>query len=233
MKSENDDHNHGKSKMYHSYYNVIDYNVMFSTPPLMTALYPHEDFDDIVNYIKGLQYRTNIRRCQDNEKSVDTFVLKKDILGNLHEFIKGCVKEYTDKIFVSDQELRVTQSWVNRNKLGQEHHYHYHPNSVLSGVFFLQSSAGDKAPIKFLNDQKVMFDLALKKGVKDPYNEYINSSYICPSQPRTLCIFPSYIPHCVPVNVGVDRYSLSFNTFPSDSFGSKTGLTYVDLEKEV
>jgi len=205
---------------------------MFSVPPLMTALYPHEDFDDIVNYIKGLQYRTNIRRCQDNEKSVDTFVLKNNILCNLNEFIKDCVKEYTDKIFVSDQELRVTQSWVNRNKLGQEHHYHYHPNSILSGVFFLQSSQ-DKAPIKFFNNQKDSFDLEFKKSVADPYNEYTNSSFKYPSQPRVLVLFPSYIPHCVPVNTGVDRYSLSFNTFPSGSFGSKTGLTYVDLEREV
>ena len=197
-----------------------NFSVMFSVPPLMSALYPHEDFDDIVNYVKGLQYGTT-NRSIDNSKSVDTFVLNKDILSNLNEFIKDCVKEYTDKIFVTDQELNVTQSWVNRTKTGQEHHYHYHPNSILSGVFFLKSGS----PIKFLNDRNDAFHLEHKKNV-NPYNQFNQTSYQFPSQPRVLVLFPSYIPHHVPLNTGGERYSLSFNTFPSGSFGSKTGLTY-------
>ena len=48
-----------------------------------------------------------------------------------------------------------------------------------------------------------------------------------------LILFPSYLTHYVPVNTGGDRYSLSFNTFPSGSFGSKRSLTHVNLEKEV
>ncbi len=203
------------------------YDVMFSVPPLMSSLYPHEDFDDIVNYIKGLQYRTT-NKSNDNSKSVDTFVLSKDIFSNLNEFIKDCVKDYTDKIFVTDQKLNVTQSWVNKTKSGEEHHYHYHPNSIISGVFFLKSGS----PIKFLNNRNDSFHLEHKKNV-NPYNPYNQTSYEYPSQPRVLVLFPSYIPHCVPVNTGDDRYSLSFNTFPSGSFGSKTGLTYVNLEKEV
>ena len=208
-----------------------NFSVMFSVPPLMQALYPHEDFDDIVNYIKGLQYGTN-NKCHDNSKSIDTFVLNKDILSNLNEFIKDCVKEYTDKIFVTDQKLNVTQSWVNKTKIGQEHHYHYHPNSILSGVFFLQSGGENISPIKFLNNRNDAFHLEFKKNV-NPFNEFNQSSYQYPSQPRVLVLFPSYIPHCVPLNTGDDRYSLSFNTFPSGSFGSKTGLTYVNLEREV
>ncbi len=208
-----------------------NFSVMFSVPPLMTAYYPHDDFDAVVNYIKGLQFRTNTRKCQDNSKSVDTFVLKNNILRNLNEFIEDCVKEYADKIFITDQKLHVTQSWVNRNQIGQEHHYHYHPNSVLSGVFFLQSSGKTVAPIKFLNTRNDAFHLEFKKDNKQPFNEYTNSSYEYPSQPRVLVLFPSYIPHCVPMNTGIDRYSLSFNTFPTGSFGSKMGLTYTSPEK--
>ena len=200
---------------------------MFSVPPLMAAFYPHKDFDEIVNYVKGLQYETT-NGSIDNSQSVDSFVLNKDIFSNFNEFIEDCVKEYTDKIFVTDQELNVTQSWANRTKIGQEHHYHDHPNSILSGVFFLKSGS----PIKFLNNRYHSFQLEHKKNVNS-YNQYNQNVYEFSSEPRILILFPSYLTHYVPVNTGGDRYSLSFNTFPSGSFGSTTGLTYVNLEKEV
>ena len=193
----------------------------------MAAFYPHKDFDEIVNYVKGLQYETT-NGSIDNSQSVDSFVLNKDIFSNFNEFIEDCVKEYTDKIFVTDQELNVTQSWANRTKIGQEHHYHDHPNSILSGVFFLKSGS----PIKFLNNRYHSFQLEHKKNVNS-YNQYNQNVYEFSSEPRILILFPSYLTHYVPVNTGGDRYSLSFNTFPSGSFGSTTGLTYVNLEKEV
>ena len=200
---------------------------MFSVPPLLKSYYPHDDFDDIVNYVKGLQYETT-NGSIDNSQSVDSFVLNEDIFSNFNEFIKDCVKEYTDKIFVTDQELNVTQSWVNRTEIGQEHHYHDHPNSILSGVFFLKSGS----PIKFLNNRNCSFQLEHKKNVNS-YNQYNQNVYEFSSQPRILILFPSYLTHYVPVNIGGDRYSLSFNTFPSGSFGSKRSLTHVNLEKEV
>ena len=196
---------------------------MFSVPPLLKSYYPHDDFDDIVNYVKGLQYETT-NGSIDNSQSVDSFVLNKDVFSNLNEFIEDCVKEYTNKILGSDQELNVTQSWVNRTEIGQEHHYHDHPNSILSGVFFLKSGS----PIKFLNNRNCSFQLEHKKNVNS-YNQYNQNVYEFSSQPRILILFPSYLTHYVPVNTGGDRYSLSFNTFPSGSFGSKTGLTYVNL----
>ena len=200
---------------------------MFSVPPLLKAYYPHDDFDDIVNYVKGLQYETT-NGSIDNSQSVDSFVLNKDIFSNLNELIEDCVKEYTDKIFVTDQELNVTQSWVNRTEIGQEHHYHDHPNSILSGVFFLKSGS----PIKFLNNRNCSFQLEHKKNVNSN-NQYNQNAYEFSSEPRILILFPSYLTHYVPVNTGGDRYSLSFNTFPSGSFGSKRSLTHVNLEKEV
>jgi len=196
-----------------------NFSVMFSVPPLMKAYYPHDDFDAIVNYAKGLEYETT-NGSIDNSQSVDSFVLNKDIFSNLNEFIKYCVKDYTDKILGSDQELNVTQSWVNKTNIGQEHHYHYHQNSVLSGVFFLKSGS----PITFLHNRNYSFHLEHKK-----YNQYNQTSYQYPSEPRILVLFPSYLPHYVPVNTGGDRYSLSFNTFPSGSFGSKAGLTHVNI----
>ena len=80
------------------------------------------------------------------------------------------------------------------------------------------------SPIKCLNNRNYSFQLEHKT-----YNQYNQTSYEYPSQPRILVLFPSYLTHYVPVNTGGDRYSLSFNTFPSGSFGSKTGLTYVNL----
>ena len=38
----------------------------------------------------------------------------------------------------STDKLVITQSWLNKNKKGESHHEHVHPNSMVSGVWYPQ-----------------------------------------------------------------------------------------------
>ena len=49
---------------------------------------------------------------------------------------------------MSQQELQITQSWINLNPTGSMQHGHIHANSVISGVFFLQKDA-TAPPLEF------------------------------------------------------------------------------------
>ena len=198
---------------------------MFATPPLMLKKYEGGDFETVVNYVKDeAKYSTPSNGPQSNTPSENGYILNEPVFKNIKSFIKDSIKEYTNDILLSEQELKITQSWINKTETGNIHTLHFHPNSVISGVFYFNSHS---SPIEFLSDRKDQFSL-LKNTVEQ--NEFTSSSYTVPSQERLLILFPSYIFHRVPVNNETQiRYSMSFNTFPLHEIGSVSNMSYVKL----
>ena len=53
---------------------------------------------------------------------------------------------------MSSIHLKITQSWINFTKKGEYHHPHAHPNSLISGVFYVEAdkdkAESNKADIK-------------------------------------------------------------------------------------
>tara|TARA_B100000035_G_scaffold303735_1_gene302643 strand:+ start:347 stop:946 length:600 start_codon:yes stop_codon:yes gene_type:complete len=197
------------------------YKVMFATPPLMLEKYEGGDFNQLVEYVKQIPYDGETNGPQSNLPSTNHFILDDEIFVNLREFINGCVKDYAQNILLSDQKLRITQSWINKTKTSAIHTLHYHPNSVLSGVFYFNNHS---SPIEFISDRKDQFSIG-KYG-----NEFTNNSYTVPAQESLLLLFPSYIFHRVTVNKDLEtRYSMSFNTFPAYEMGFKDSMSYVKV----
>jgi uncharacterized protein (TIGR02466 family) len=194
---------------------------MFSSPPLMVKRYNNTDFNSLVNFARESEYlENNVMTYPDSSKPYS--VLHENAFENLFKFVNKSIEEYVTVVYKSTQKLRVTQSWLNRMQPDKEHVFHYHPNSVLSGVFYLQSD--ESSPLTLINDIKDQYQLS----VDGSENKYTRSSYMSPSSEKTLLVFPSYIRHCVTRNnSNQDRISLSFNTFPVGDFGCKEGLTHV------
>jgi len=197
------------------------YQVMFSTPPLMLMKYDGGDFNDLVEYVKNLSYSNGTNGVQSNVPSNNRYILGDKIFVNLKTFIKDCIEDYARDILLSDQELKITQSWINKTQTGAIHTLHYHPNSVLSGVFYFNNHS---SPIEFISDRKDQFSIGKYN------NEFTNNSYTVPAQESVLIIFPSYIFHRVNVNDNVEtRYSMSFNTFPAYGMGFEDSMSYVKV----
>lgn len=199
------------------------YRVMFATPPLMLMRYDGEDFYDLVEWVKTkAKYGSPSNGSQSNAPSESGYILEDSIFKNLKSFIEDCIQNYTKDILLSDQKLSLTQSWLNKTDTGSIHTMHFHPNSVLSGVFYFNTHS---SPIEFLSDRKDQFSLVKRV---DEHNEFTSSSYTVPAQERLLIIFPSYIFHRVPVNEEKEtRYSMSFNSFPHKEMGSTSNMSYV------
>ena len=101
-----------------------------------------------------------------------------------------------------------------------------HPNSILSGVFYLKQ---DKTlpPIQFNKSIQHAMKLDPKK-----YNNLNSESFLLPCVAGELLLFPSNLKHSVSINMGKEaRISLSFNTFSVDTLGSKDSLTHLDIRK--
>jgi uncharacterized protein (TIGR02466 family) len=178
--------------------------------------------DEELFFIRELETRAN----QGNTTSTDNFVLRNPALTSLRSFIEDSVSEYFKNTAnpKHDVSLRVTQSWCNYSEPGQFHHKHAHPNSYVSGVFYVQTNPDDR--IYFYRDgyQQIKFPPL-------EWNQYNSESWWFEATTGKLILFPSSAQHMVPQVQGEEtRISLSFNTFPVGMIGEEVDLTGLRLE---
>lgn len=156
-----------------------------------------------------------------NTSSKNRLLLDDPLLANVREFVDNSLRAYMVNIYspANDVRLRVTQSWLNWSKPGQHHHKHAHPNSFLSGCFYVQASESDK--IYFHRDGYQQIKLK-----PEAFNIFNSESWWLSVLTGDLVIFPSYLTHHVdPVTAEQTRISLAFNTFPVGYVGNDDELT--------
>ena len=118
---------------------------LISVFPTPVQIYKYENsIDKELEYIENTEWI--LQKGNGNFKSKDTYLTKHEQLKNINLFFKECLSDYCNVIYDSDQRLVITQLWANKNPSGSKHHEHVHPNSILSGVFFIQ---GSNVPIGF------------------------------------------------------------------------------------
>ena len=151
-----------------------------------------------------------------NYASRNKRVLESPALADLKQSLQGHVDEYFKKVFdtSNDVQLRITQSWVSMTRQGEAHHEHTHPNSVASGVFYI--NVGKQDGINFYrNEDNIWHELVRNK--ENYYNAY---RYFIKTEIGDVLIFPSNIRHGVSkLQENVERLSLAFNTFFSGELG--------------
>ena len=195
---------------------------IFPTPLLITKY--EGDLSKEIKYVDSLPYTE--QKSNANFKSQDTYLLEIEELKNIKNFMYESLNKFTKNISQSEQRLVITQCWANKNPPGSKHHEHVHPNSILSGVFYLRQ---DKTlpPISFSKSIQHAMKLDPKK-----YNNLNSELFMLPCDTGELLLFPSNLKHSVPTNMGKEaRISLSFNTFSVDTLGSKDSLTHLDIRK--
>ena len=191
--------------------------------PVLIAHYPF-DFSKEFEWIKNLKMRNeeNIKGVAYNDQSQDTFVLEKQELATIRQFIEVKLNEYVVNIMGAKNKMVLTQSWVNKSKKGEFHQEHSHPNSIISGVWYPKINE-KLPPIEFIKSDKTGVNLSF-----DDYNMFTNERFMIPLKNGELILFPSNLSHCVsPNQCDEERISLSFNTWSTNSLGDKKRLTYL------
>jgi uncharacterized protein (TIGR02466 family) len=166
--------------------------------------------DKTLYSIKEMEYRTNefnkigINRLNDLEEFKD-----------LHEWFQKCVDTvFTDlNLPESFKNIKITESWGNKSSRGEHHHFHTHPNSYLSAIFYLTSNSSGFT--KFMTDNMWYSEPHLfASHIGHDYFEEHNIFSQTPESGKLL-IFPSRLQHYVEPNNGDDvRYTISFNAYP-------------------
>ena len=167
-----------------------------------------------LDFIQNLKFVAN----EGNFISANKTLLDYPEMNKLRFFFNKCLAEYITKTLSPPDTVRhyITHCWANRTNLSEFHHPHKHPNSIVSGVFYVKTVV-DRDFITFAkNDSQILTPIC------STYNEYNATNYDIQAVERRLLLFPSNLAHSVkPVKGDVEtRVSISFNTFITGSIDS-------------
>jgi uncharacterized protein (TIGR02466 family) len=180
--------------------------------------------DQELKLINSLDTKVN---AGGNHVSLENRLLDKKPMHSLKKWLDQTLKDYFKTVYcpMNDVTVEITQSWCNFSYPGEMHHKHYHPNSLISGVLYIQADAA-RDRIWFHRD-----DRRELKTPKREFNPWNSDTWWMESVTGRLYLFPSYVSHKVePVDSDQVRISLSFNTFPKGDFGEESAMTglYID-----
>ena len=205
---------------------------LFVTPVMKASL--NRDFTE--SELQFLFY--NIPMIKDNQgqkmtnhQSKDSYLFDShaDTLKDIKSFCESQIKNYLEEVEGVDTDLaglRITQSWLNKTKLGEYHNPHHHPNSYLTGVLYISCLPNDC--INF-NNRMYGYDNWIQFQ-KNKITQWNTVGHIQEVIEGDLLIFPSWISHSVNMNgtKNRERISLSFNTFP---VGELNGVNNLNIQK--
>jgi uncharacterized protein (TIGR02466 family) len=119
------------------------------------------------------------------------------------------------------------EMWVNVLDTGGRQAMHNHANSFVSGVIYL-TPTDDSARTVFMKSPGGTDFIFRNDHAGTTPGEFGADKWVSPSpRPGDLVLFPSYLMHAVPPNLGGRRVSLAFNAIPLrlDSWGYSVGFS--------
>ena len=174
------------------------------------------------------KYKKETHKNDGNITSNDNYVLENKTLKNLKEDLQKRVIDYFDKVVCTSNSIipYITQSWINYTETNQFHHRHFHSNSYVSGVFYINAQK-EVDSIAFYKPGEIQKAIHL---MVTQYNQFNSANWGCSIQTGDVVLFPSSLHHGVQKKKGNNiRISLSFNVFFKGTIGKGRSLTELTL----
>ena len=204
--------------------NEPNFELLFPTPVMFNSI--GRDFTkEELAYIESHSTATN--RNVGNVTSNNNYILNEPEMADLNKFITKQLNEYVKRVYKPKfpAEVFVTQSWLNWTKKGEFHHKHEHPNSFISGVFYVNAIKNEDM-IKFYKDFLPMYQINHNQP-----NNYNSGDVTILVETGDLVLFPSNFQHNVPPTTSKEtRISISFNTFIRGNLGDEDSSTALYLK---
>lgn len=201
--------------------------LLFSTP-----VFAYDEYSD-PNYVHDTskEQENMIENRNGNFSSSSTNILELESYKIIKDRIMSGLNEYVkDVLHIEDRhEFYITQSWLNVNPPGSSHHRHNHSNSLISGVYYIDTTPEDNIMFISQNHQTVTNNPTIQINVSE-YTMANSNSWQLPVKNNDIVFFPSTTLHEVADNTGnKDRISLAFNCFVRGQFGAKQNLNELKL----
>lgn len=188
----------------------------------ITALFSVPVYKALVedNFSKELEFLNSIDliKAKTNSVSKNVSVLDHIELNQCKQICQEHLDIYIKNTLDCKQEFYITNSWIARSRPGEKHHVHFHPNSIVSGVLYLQATknCGDLI-LHHKSSLRNNFDFSYDVN---SYNIFNSQTWRYNVTSGNILIFPSWVNHSVEENCSdQDRIILGFNTFVRGAFG--------------
>lgn len=182
---------------------------IFSTP-LRSAIL-RQDLNKIKKFVLNFT-KENASRNISNRGGYQS----KDIFENEYDVLKPLFKDFQNHVDVFSEELSLVKKpqikniWLNINGYKDLNVEHTHPQSIISGVFYIKTP-NDSGDLVFKNKAYPNNHI----GSQDVYEYtiYTASSWNVSPRENLLILFPSWLPHEVMPNLNKKqkRISIAFN----------------------
>ena len=199
--------------------NEPNFELLFPTPVMFTEI-GREFTKEELDFVEKHSHITN--RNVGNVTSDNNYILEEPEMVEIKKFITEVVNEYSKRVYKPKfkNEIFITQSWLNYTAKGEFHHQHEHPNSFISGVFYIHTDS---------TKDKITFHRSGYKQLQlqpESYDIMNSDSWWFNVKTGGIVAFPSSLTHRVE-NVEADetRISIAFNTFVKGILGDNHSLT--------
>ena len=196
---------------------------LFSTPIYISNLNRDLTKDELHFLDKEKQ---TLRINEFNYSTVNSHILHEKELSTLKKELQNHIEEFFYEHLKYNKKVQpyITQSWLNVTKKNEAHHQHEHPNSFLSGVFYVKTDKSvDK--IQFYNQTYH----TISPNV-DEFNIFNSKSWWFETETGGVFIFPSSLSHSVLTKQDDnERTSIAFNIFVKGELGVSQDLTLLKL----
>jgi uncharacterized protein (TIGR02466 family) len=162
-----------------------------------------------------------------NITSQENYILQCPEMKTIAEFIQEGIDCYVQNIIDPAESLDfyVTQSWLNFTEPNQYHHEHDHPNSLISGVMYINADP-EQDKLHFTNNKYERISITPRN-----YNHFNTVGWVIPVDTGKVVLFDSRLKHAVESTTSTDtRISLAFNVFARGLFGNEKSLTALNLK---
>jgi len=179
---------------------------LFPTP-VLTAIRPEPYTLEEYNFVKNI----SLIHGTNNDVSVSSNILDFPEMIRLKNFFTEYLNIFTEQVYLaSNDELEIGISWANSIKPGKSHALHKHKNSVLSGVYYFDSTHDCPIILGSPLESHNNCDYSVRNGV----NHFNCEEWYIPTDGNTLIMFPSWLQHRVSANnTDSIRYSLAWNSW--------------------
>lgn len=142
------------------------------------------------------------------KQTQDKHLENREDLKELYDWFRECLEDYRKSFQLDTEELEISLSWANLGDSNTQHQSHVHPNSWISGVYYVSDNS---SPTYF---EHPVFQKRTGIVVQSE-NLALADVWECPWTTGNLVLFPSWLEHFTfPREDQSKRLTISFNVMP-------------------
>jgi uncharacterized protein (TIGR02466 family) len=223
---------HGNKQNERKYTNMRTEVFGLFPTPMLKLKYDKPFTQDELNFMYNAESETTKPPFAIHLGNVGTEskrILENPEMANIKAYLEKCLDQWCKQVMIpivpEAVKLKITQSWLNYTKPGEHHGRHYHPNSIVSGVLYINADERYDM-ISFVKSGYDPF--FIKSG---EFNQFNTTEVNINIGKQDIVLFPSIMHHHVPkTTTNYTRVSLAFNTFYEGQIGNPNDLpNYLEI----